>query len=179
MAYKKILVAIDRSSQAEAVFEQALDLAAKEQSTLMLVHCLNWEPQEMMTPYVGLGTIADVDVYGSIRKVQQENLQKHVEENKEWLRSYAQQANDHGIAAEVSCELADPSVGICDLAQKWSADLIVLGRRGLGGLKEIVLGSVSNYVVHHAPCSVLVVQGVATPSLELTTTGTPVTRDTK
>ncbi|NEO65320.1 MAG: universal stress protein, partial [Moorea sp. SIO4G2] len=57
--------------------------------------------------------------------------------------------------------------------------LIVLGRRGLGGLKEMVLGSVSNYVVHHAPCSVLVVQGVATPSLELTTTATPVTRDTK
>ncbi|AOY84069.1 universal stress protein [Moorena producens JHB] len=178
MAYKKILVAIDRSSQAEAVFEHALDLAEKEQSTLMLVHCL-WETQELMTPYIGLGTIADVDLYGSLRKVQQENLQKHVEENKGWLRSYAQQANAQGIAAEVSCQLADPSLGICDLAQKWGADLIVLGRRGLGGLKEMVLGSVSNYVVHHAPCSVLVVQGVATPSIELTTTDTPVTRDTK
>ena len=179
MAYKKILVAIDRSSQAEAVFKHALDLAEKEQSTLMLVHCLNWEPQEMMTPYVGLGTIADVDLYGSLRKVQQENFQKHLEENKGWLRNYAQEANDHGIPAEVSCQLADPSVGICDLAQKWGADLIVIGRRGLGGLKEIVLGSVSNYVVHHAPCSVLVVQGVATPSIELSTTANPVTTDTK
>ncbi len=38
------------------------------------------------------------------------------------------------------------------------ADLIVLGRRGRTGLAEALLGSVSNYVLHHAPCSVLVVQ---------------------
>ncbi|WP_442949349.1 universal stress protein [Nostoc sp.] len=41
----------------------------------------------------------------------------------------------------------------------WGADLIVLGRRGLKGFAELLAGSVSNHVVHHSPCSVLVVQG--------------------
>ncbi|RMG10302.1 MAG: universal stress protein, partial [Cyanobacteria bacterium J055] len=37
--------------------------------------------------------------------------------------------------------------------------LIIVGRRGRQGIEEAVLGSVSNYVVHHAPCSVLAIQG--------------------
>lgn len=47
---------------------------------------------------------------------------------------------------------------ICELARNWNADLIILGRRGRTGLSELLLGSVSNYVLHHAPCSVLTVQ---------------------
>lgn len=39
-----------------------------------------------------------------------------------------------------------------------------MGRRGHKGLSEILLGSVSNYVVHHAPCSVLVLQGLTAPT---------------
>jgi nucleotide-binding universal stress UspA family protein len=48
------------------------------------------------------------------------------------------------------------------VARTWNADLIVIGRRGLRGLAEMFLGSVSNHVIHHAHCSVLVVQGIAT-----------------
>lgn len=48
---------------------------------------------------------------------------------------------------------------ICDVARSWKADLIVLGRRGYSGVKELFLGSVSNYVLHHTPCSILTVQG--------------------
>jgi nucleotide-binding universal stress UspA family protein len=44
------------------------------------------------------------------------------------------------------------------MAKSWQADLIVLGRRGLKGISEIFLGSVSNYIVHQALCSVLIVQ---------------------
>ena len=44
------------------------------------------------------------------------------------------------------------------LAKDWNADLIIMGRRGLTGLSEMFLGSVSNYVVHHASCSVLLIQ---------------------
>lgn len=47
-------------------------------------------------------------------------------------------------------------VAICELAEQRSARAIVLGSHGRGGLKRAVLGSVSDHVVRHAPCSVLV-----------------------
>ena len=52
----------------------------------------------------------------------------------------------------------NPGRSICELASTWEADLILVGSRGLKGLKEMFLGSVSNYVTHHAPCSVLIVR---------------------
>jgi len=62
--------------------------------------------------------------------------------------------------------VGEPGREICALAQEWSADLILLGRRGMQGLGELLLGSVSNFVMHRANCAVLVVQGkVANPTL--------------
>ena len=64
-----------------------------------------------------------------------------------------------GISTESKCEVGHPGALIRDLAKDWNADLIVMGRRGLSSLQEVFLGSVSNYILHHAPCSVLVVHG--------------------
>ncbi|MEY3330640.1 MAG: hypothetical protein RLZZ115_3525 [Cyanobacteriota bacterium] len=44
------------------------------------------------------------------------------------------------------------------MTKKWGADLVIVGRRNRSELAELFLGSVSNYVVHHVKCSVLVVQ---------------------
>ena len=52
-----------------------------------------------------------------------------------------------------------PAQVIVDEAEKWGADLIVVGSHGYGFWQRALLGSVSNAVVHHAPCSVLVVRG--------------------
>ena len=49
-----------------------------------------------------------------------------------------------------------PGPAVCDFAAEVSARLIVLGTRGRGGFKRALLGSVSDYVVRNAPCSVLV-----------------------
>lgn len=49
-----------------------------------------------------------------------------------------------------------PGPAICKLAAELSAAAIVIGTRGHGGVKRAVLGSVSDYVVRHAPCSVIV-----------------------
>ena len=48
---------------------------------------------------------------------------------------------------------------LCELAQELSAAAIVVGSRGRGGLKRALLGSVSDHVVRHAGCPVLVVNG--------------------
>jgi nucleotide-binding universal stress UspA family protein len=69
-------------------------------------------------------------------------------------------------AAELICRRAigrvvegDPREEIVAAARDWDADLVVLGARGLGAIREFFLGSVSLWVARHAPCPVLVCKG--------------------
>ena len=155
MKYKKILVALDRSPQSDLVLEQALEIAKREEAALMLFYCLPLETQR-----VGLYA----DVYGgellNFSKEMQTLLRQEKEEAQEWLADCCQRAIAQGVSTEWTLKVGDAGSRIRELATVWDADLVVLGRRGRRGLAEIVLGSVSNHVVHHAPCSVLVVQGI-------------------
>ena len=64
------------------------------------------------------------------------------------------------IPLRVSCAVLEGSARetIVEEAERWGADLIVMGSRGLGAWSRLLLGSVSNAVVHHAKCSVEVVR---------------------
>jgi nucleotide-binding universal stress UspA family protein len=81
------------------------------------------------------------------------------QEGRELLTLLTNKAIAQGVNAEHTQEFGDAGRMICEVARNWQADLIILGRRGLSGIKEFFLGSVSNYVLHHAHCSVLTVQG--------------------
>lgn len=59
-----------------------------------------------------------------------------------------------------------PREVIVDEAERWGADLIVMGSRGLGAFGRLLLGSVSNAVVHHAKCSVEIVRNKANATKE-------------
>ncbi len=61
---------------------------------------------------------------------------------------------------QISSEIiqGSPAQVIVDEAEHWGADLIIMGSRGLGIWNRLLLGSVSNAVVHHAKCSVEVVR---------------------
>lgn len=63
---------------------------------------------------------------------------------------------ENRVTFEVS--VGEPAEEIVDLARSEGHDLIVVGSRGLGLVKEVVLGSVSHRVLHTAPCPVLVVR---------------------
>ena len=162
MRYRKILVALDRSPQSEIVFEQALEIAKKEEAALMLFHCLPFETQ-------GVGSYADmfgrelINYSAEMQKV----LDDESKQARQYLADYCQKATEQGVPTEWDLKIGDATNRIRELATAWDADLVVVGRRGHRGLAEIVLGSVSSYVVHHAPCSVLVVQGI-NPIIEQT-----------
>ena len=64
-----------------------------------------------------------------------------------------------GLAVEIDVVMGDPRAEIVRQADEWRADLIVLGARGLGRIKRLLLGSVSLAVARHASCPVLVVKG--------------------
>jgi nucleotide-binding universal stress UspA family protein len=158
MNAKRVLVALDSSEQSEQVLEQALEQSQAPGSHLLIVHVLQLDIQVETNPLIGLGTLADTGMYSTLQRLKQERYDQEITKVNTWVQQYEQRALEKGISTEVMCLLGTPGQQICDRAKEWKADLIVLGRRGVQGIREVVLGSVSNYVLHHAPCSVLIVQ---------------------
>lgn len=171
MAFHKILVAIDSSNLCQSVFAQALDLAEANSSALMLIHCLSSEtvayPDSSMSSEMGAYSELDANSY----QTQQIILKNHIEQAQALLQSYCQTAKTRGLLAEFDCKIGEAGQWLCETAQRWGADLIIMGRRGRTGLAEALLGSSSNYVLHHAPCSVLVIQQVNTQESSSQATG--------
>ena len=81
---------------------------------------------------------------------------------KQWLAYVAQPVSALAKKAGVNCLFAQegghPEETDVTFAGKHHVDLIVIGSRGLSGYSRMVIGSVSNRVVHHADCQVLVVR---------------------
>jgi nucleotide-binding universal stress UspA family protein len=158
MFINKILVALDRSEFSKLVFEQALALAKVTQASLMLLHVLS--PEEEGSPYVPVA-YSGFDYYSGVRaqtlEVYQEQWEAFKRESLEMLQSFRTQADIAGVTTEFTQNPGSPGRCICDVSHNWGADLIIMGRRGHSGLKELFLGSVSNYVLHHASCSVHIV----------------------
>ncbi|MEM8720498.1 MAG: universal stress protein [Cyanobacteria bacterium P01_G01_bin.39] len=151
----KILVALDYSSTSESVFNSAVSLAKTTDASLMLVHVLaDNEPGFPVVPTYTYYPVLDDYDYNLYQKRYEDYQQKGIK--------FLQQQNKEAITAGVTTEFTqlagNPGSMICELANTWSADLILIGSRGLTGLKEMFLGSVSNYVTHHAPCSVLIIR---------------------
>ena len=76
----------------------------------------------------------------------------------ECLRQTAEKLRSTGFSCSYLVEEGDPPDVILDYAERWSADIVVVGSRGLKGLTRFVMGSVSEAVIHHAPCSVEIVR---------------------
>lgn len=138
--FSKILVALDLSDATRSVFDTALFLAQTTHAKLILLQIIPTAKDESLT------------------SVYEEPWQKLEQRRLKALRSLAQEATKAGVNVEFTQDVGNPGRTICDFAQTRSVDTILVGSRGLTGAKEMFLGSVSNYVTHHAPCSVLIVR---------------------
>lgn len=160
--FEKILVALDNSNMGNRVFEEALALAKSNNASLMLLHVLTPFEDEYPTMPVSPGLDSYYPaMYGEAIDEYAKRWKIYEEHALDFLRNYAARATTAGVTAEFSQNIGDAGRTICAIAGSWQANLVVMGRRGRSGLRELVLGSVSNYVLHHAPCSVFVVQGQA------------------
>jgi nucleotide-binding universal stress UspA family protein len=79
----------------------------------------------------------------------------------ELLRTTVERVAGEEKAERIERVLVDSPAGPAIVANAHDAELIVVGRRGLGPVRSLVLGSVSSYVVQHATCPVLVVPAPA------------------
>lgn len=143
MNCNKILVAMDRSSQANSLFTYAINLAKQNSAAIHFFHCLELQY-----------TSSAIEI------------NREMTEAKQLLADYQNIAKHEEIEVDFSCQVGDIGKTICHSARELQADLILLGRRrykGLlgtiaGGVSNYIAGSVSNYVVNHSSCSVLVVR---------------------
>ncbi|WP_035985277.1 universal stress protein [Leptolyngbya sp. KIOST-1] len=152
--FSKILVGLDQGDTCAHLFQKAVTLAQTTGAGLMLLSVL--EPDNdgsFATPaYYGyplpLGVDSSIwlDLY---REAEAKGIER--------LRRFTDESTAVGVPTEFTQMNGSPGRAICTLAGTWGADLIVVGSHGRKGLSELFLGSVSNYVIHHAPCSVLVV----------------------
>jgi nucleotide-binding universal stress UspA family protein len=135
-----ILVATDGSDQALACMRTALDLAAHANDQILVVAA--W--QEL---HATLGFPTGID------------------DARAWAcaaaATTAALAEEVGLAPEISVRHGTPGSEICAAAQEYVTRMIVIGAGRLGTVAGPPLGSVSNYVVRHAPCPVLVFRSCA------------------
>lgn len=158
MSFKKILVAVNNSPLGSHVFSAAIAQARFNQAALKLLHCIQMMPEPAVPMAFDPGIQPNLSM--NDYQTQQILMQEQVEEAQALVERYRQDALAQGVFIEAEYEVGDAGHLVCEAAQEWEADLVVIGRRGRSGLAEALLGSVSNYVIHHAPCSVLVIQEV-------------------
>lgn len=139
----KILLATDGSPDAALAARAAVDLSNTMGSELYVTHA--WQLVMSYVPYPAGGT----DLYEVYERRARELLDKQVNEI-EVLG---------GTVAGSHVVMNSPIDGILDLCEELEPGLVVLGSRGLGPVRRILVGSVSEGVVHHASCPVLVVRG--------------------
>jgi nucleotide-binding universal stress UspA family protein len=157
MSFKRILVAIDHSLLSQSAFDHALELARQNQAKLMLFHCVTADMMTLVPPLPGEMGISPEIMHQSYQ-VESLRLSEQTRQVQELLYHYCQIARQADVSVTSEYRITEPGEGLCQAAKQWGADLIVMGRRGRSGLTEAILGSVSNYVMHRAPCAVLVLQ---------------------
>jgi nucleotide-binding universal stress UspA family protein len=141
----RILLATDGSEEAELAALRAVELADATDSELHVVH-------------VGVVPIFLVSYPGTLGY--ERKLYEQIEEvSRELLRKVSWRVKAAGgTVAGAHLRMGQVDLEIVALAEELGADLIVMGCRGLGGVRRALMGSVSDSVVRHAHCPVLVVR---------------------
>jgi nucleotide-binding universal stress UspA family protein len=142
----KILLAIDKSKYSEAAIEEVAKRAWPAGSTLRVLSVV--EPLPVPASELWY------DNRGSLDAAERE-MRKNLTE---LTRTSAAELRRRNLKVESAVRDGHPRTTIVDEARKWRADLIVMGSHGRTGLTRLLLGSVAQYVVSHAPCSVEVVR---------------------
>ncbi|MEX5285469.1 universal stress protein [Selenomonas sputigena] len=141
-AVKKILVPYDGSEQAQQAVKRAAHIARLQGATLMLLMVVDLNAEVAAFERVSMDGYVPAELkegaYKEIAKIQREMPED--------------------IHVNSTVELGSPAETIVETAEDEGYDLIVMGSRGLGRFEGFLMGSVSQYVLQHVHCPVLVVR---------------------
>ena len=146
---KKILVAIDGSPQSDKAAEEAVRLAAGNQSQfkslVFALLVLPNAPTSTYTDFVPSAPMTETEKWDELRQ----RIFYVVEKC----------PADHAIPLEMIVEYGDPAEKLIDFAKRESIDVIVIGSSSKGFIQRRIKGSISHKVASSAPCSVYIVRG--------------------
>jgi nucleotide-binding universal stress UspA family protein len=143
--YKVIVVGTDGSARASIAVREAVALAKAVEATLHVVHVVRTASAS------ALGA-----EYADHNAIAAANEEMHNQGNQICALVVAD-AEREGVSTQVHNVEGDPGDVLIKVAEGVDADLLVIGNRGMTGVKRFVLGSVPNKVSHHCPCSLLIV----------------------
>ena len=140
--FSKILVPVDGSNNSYKALEAALVLSEKLGSKISVVNVMEQVP------------ITHIES----EKLLSELLEAYKKENQEILSKCSDIAHQKGITIKTVLLQGNPAPVILDYSKKENFDLVIMGSRGMGKFKELILGSVSSKIVHHSPCAIMIIR---------------------
>lgn len=148
--YKTILVPLDGSSHAEKALAVAVQLARGSDASLCLLTVTEYPPDDIGAYIGGVNVL--------IPEAEREKLAKEISEKAQKIIDQARNAVElEGLEVREAIRSGHPAEQSIKEAEAQKADAIVMGSRGLGNLRGMVFGSVSQKVSHTAKCSVITV----------------------
>ena len=138
--FEHIMVATDGSVEAQKAVTTAVEVAKKFNSTLVVVCAFEEVPTYYGEPYFS------------------ETIERHTSWADEVIKRTMESLKDVKIPVESTVVEGPAAQAIINVANNRGTDLIVMGARGLGGFAGLLLGSVSQRVVQHSSCPVLIVK---------------------
>ncbi len=142
-----VLVPVDFSEHSIHAVDYAIRLARVFHSRVVLVHVYHF-PVELLTDWSAYGTLAgSAEILEGLRK-----------DREEQMAALAREKAGAGVPIEARVLEGTPFSEICKAARAEGANLVVMGTRGLTGLKHVLIGSTAERVVRKAPCPVLVLK---------------------
>jgi nucleotide-binding universal stress UspA family protein len=143
--HRKALIAVDLSNFAEEAFDWYVKHVHKPHCEVVCFHAVE-------QPWIAAG-----EAYGLAAEAYAQAIETCKQQAKEVEEKYVAKLKAAGMGGKVIVRFANrPGEAIVELAATEKVTMVVMGTRGLGTIRRTILGSVSDYVLHHAHCPVIV-----------------------
>ena len=155
---KQLLAAVDFSKNTDAVLQQAAALAEALASKLWIVHVASDETQAMAYESTQFSAYAPefINMPGDVQLARDLSAEEFKREHGQLL-AMSSSLREKGLDTQAMLLKGDAATLILEKAEDLQAEIIILGSHGHGLLHKALLGSVSESVIHHARCNVLIV----------------------